>query len=49
MEEEIESELSKAYHVQQLVNNNLNKSAQELYEMALESAYNINESECSIC
>eukprot|EP01083_Nonionella_stella_P165389 550072_1 len=51
--QEIEEELSKAqaktYHVQQMVHHNGDKSAQELYDMALASAYNMDDAECPIC
>eukprot|EP01084_Bolivina_argentea_P049306 90699_1 len=52
---EIEFELNKAQkktnNINELVsdNKNANKSAKELYEMALVCAYNISECECPIC
>ena len=53
--DEIENELSRAqaktYRVNEMVNDiaNRDKTAQQLYEMALVSAYNENENECPIC
>ena len=53
--EEIEQELSKAqtrtYRVKEMVNDkcNINKSAQELFDLAHFEAYNVSDQECPIC